>query len=88
MRVLIGLGLLGLAALCAGLLAVGARAQEVPPGLGGSLRLEALSASGLTVTWSWSGRAASAFEVAWRARDADDLPALLDALAASASVPE
>ncbi len=72
MRVLIGLALLGLAALAAGLPAVGARAQESPPGLGGSLRLEALSASGLTVTWSWSGRAGSAFEVAWRARGDDD----------------
>ncbi len=72
MRVLIGLALLGLAVLAAGLPAVGARAQESPPGLGASLRLEALSASSLTVTWSWSGRAASAFEVAWRARGDDD----------------
>ena len=63
MRLLIGLALIALA--CA-LLAAGVGAQER------SLSLEERSASGLTVTWSWSGRAASAFEVAWRAGGDDD----------------
>ena len=63
MRLLIGLALIALA--CA-LLAAGVGAQER------SLALEERSASGLTVTWSWSGRAASAFEVAWRAGGDDD----------------
>ena len=64
--------LIVVAVLAGGLLAVGARAQESPPGLGASLRLEALSASSLTVAWNWSGRAGAAFEVAWRARGDDD----------------
>ena len=63
MRLLIGLALIALA--CA-LLAAGVGAQER------SLSLEERSASGLTVTWSWSGQAASAFEVAWRAGGDDD----------------
>ena len=34
----------------------------------GPLTLEARTASSLTVSWSWGGQPASAYELAWRAR--------------------
>ena len=37
----------------------------------GPLTLEGRTASSLTVSWSWSGQPASAYELAWRARDGD-----------------
>lgn len=75
MRLLIGLALLGLAALAGALLTTGAGAQQR------SLALEERSASSLSVTWSWDAPPAVAFELAWRARGDDD------AIAASATVP-
>ena len=65
MRLLIGLALIALAALAGVLLVIGLGAQER------SLALEERNASSLTVSWSWGGQAAAAFDVAWRARGDD-----------------
>ncbi len=38
----------------------------------GPLTLERRTASSLTISWSWSGQPASAYEIAWRVRGDDD----------------
>ena len=39
----------------------------------GPLALERRTASSLTISWSWSGQTASAYEIAWRARSNDSV---------------
>ena len=41
----------------------------------GPLTLEARTASSLSVSWSWNGQPASAYELAWRARGGDEAAA-------------
>ena len=41
----------------------------------GPLTLEGRTASSLTVSWSWGGQPASAYDLAWRARGGDEAAA-------------